>query len=151
AGPEGRSRARRLPARPLAGPAAAAALGTSPPPVQGRGKRHGSLLPRRAGLRYNNKAIRPGAPTERRGEAGPVRGLLGGKASPAAFFATFAAHVGRFCKPSLRNGRFAKPSYFQVTPVRAHHLAVVATAQVLVSLVIDGLAQESNRPVRQGE
>jgi hypothetical protein len=29
--------------------------------------------------------IVPGAQTERRGGAGPVRGLLGGKASPAAF------------------------------------------------------------------
>jgi len=34
------------------------------------------------GLRYN-KQITPGAQTERRGDAGPVRGLLGGKAVPA--------------------------------------------------------------------
>jgi hypothetical protein len=31
------------------------------------------------GLRYNDKAIAAGAQTERRGGAGPVRGLLGGK------------------------------------------------------------------------
>jgi hypothetical protein len=30
------------------------------------------------------KVTSPGAQTERRGGAGPVRGLLGGKASPAA-------------------------------------------------------------------
>jgi hypothetical protein len=32
-----------------------------------------------AGLRYNEEVIHPGAQTERRGDAGPVRGLLGGK------------------------------------------------------------------------
>jgi len=37
------------------------------------------------GLRYNEKAIYPGAQTERRGLAGPVRDLLGGETSPAAF------------------------------------------------------------------
>jgi len=31
-------------------------------------------------------AAHPGAQTERRGGAGPVRGLLGGKTSPAAMF-----------------------------------------------------------------
>jgi hypothetical protein len=31
-------------------------------------------------------ATNPGAQTERRGGAGPVRGLLGDKTSPAAFF-----------------------------------------------------------------
>jgi hypothetical protein len=32
-----------------------------------------------AGLRYNQKVIAHGAQTERRGDAGPVRSLLGGK------------------------------------------------------------------------
>ena len=32
-----------------------------------------------AGLRYNEEVIHPGAQTERRGGAGPVRGLLGAK------------------------------------------------------------------------
>jgi hypothetical protein len=36
-------------------------------------------------LRYNESAIDPGAQTERRGDAGPVRALLGGETSPAAF------------------------------------------------------------------
>src|SRR5262249_9761249 len=31
------------------------------------------------GLRYNDQAITPGAQTERRGDAGPVRSLLDGK------------------------------------------------------------------------
>ena len=44
-------------------------------------------------------ATSPGAQTERRGGAGPVRGLLGGKASPAAFF---AAHKSRV---SVHRGR----------------------------------------------
>jgi hypothetical protein len=39
----------------------------------------------RGGLRNNEKAINPGAQTERRGEAGPVTSLLGGRASPASF------------------------------------------------------------------
>jgi hypothetical protein len=38
-----------------------------------------------AGLRYNEKAIAIGAQTERRGEAGPGRDLLGSETSPAAF------------------------------------------------------------------
>ena len=38
------------------------------------------------GLRYNDKATAIGAQTERRGLAGPVRALLGGVCSPAAFF-----------------------------------------------------------------
>jgi len=47
-----------------------------------RVKEHGwSLLV----CRITNPATDPGAQTERQGDAGPVRGLLGGKASPAAF------------------------------------------------------------------
>jgi hypothetical protein len=38
------------------------------------------------GLRYNERAIAPGAQTERRGDAGPVRLLLGGEDSPPVFF-----------------------------------------------------------------
>jgi hypothetical protein len=37
------------------------------------------------GLRYNEEANDPGAQTERRGEAGPVRVLLRGWDAPAAF------------------------------------------------------------------
>ena len=36
-------------------------------------------------LRYNNHAITPSSQTERRGDAGPVRVLLGGGHAPAAF------------------------------------------------------------------
>src|SRR5262249_29249201 len=36
------------------------------------------------GLRYNEKAIAPGAQTKRPGDAGPVRALLGGENAPAA-------------------------------------------------------------------
>jgi hypothetical protein len=44
-------------------------------------------LPYGGGLRYNDNATGsvPGAQTERRGLAGPVRDLLGGETSPAAF------------------------------------------------------------------
>ena len=42
----------------------------------------------RTGLRYNNKAITPGAQTERLGYAGPVRAWLGGLSSPAAFLSS---------------------------------------------------------------
>jgi hypothetical protein len=37
------------------------------------------------GLRYLGKIIPPSAQTERWGDAGPVRTLLGGEHSPAAF------------------------------------------------------------------
>jgi hypothetical protein len=40
-------------------------------------------------LLYNNEAIGPGAQTSRPDDAGPVRRLLGGMASPAAFFFLF--------------------------------------------------------------
>jgi hypothetical protein len=36
------------------------------------------------GLQHNENAVGPGAQTERQGDAGPVRDLLGGKAAPAA-------------------------------------------------------------------
>src|SRR5262245_28388139 len=39
---------------------------------------HMVVLLSRAGLRYNENAIAPGAQTERPGDAGPVRALLGG-------------------------------------------------------------------------
>jgi hypothetical protein len=48
--------------------------------------RHGKNLSCKAGLRYDETNNASGAQTERRGDAGPVRGLLGGKASPAALF-----------------------------------------------------------------
>ena len=38
------------------------------------------------GLRYNENVIAVGAQTERRGDAGPVRGLLGGKDLTGRFF-----------------------------------------------------------------
>src|SRR5262245_28606819 len=43
------------------------------------------LLLSETGLRSHDKAIAPGAQAERRGGAGPVRGLLGGSTSPTAF------------------------------------------------------------------
>jgi hypothetical protein len=43
-----------------------------------------SILLSGVGLRYNEKTIVHGAQTERRGEVGPVRTLLGGVNSPAA-------------------------------------------------------------------
>src|SRR5262245_22559505 len=51
-----------------------------------RGANHIAGSPvRGGGLRYNDGANTPGAQTERRGEAGPVRVLLGGGHAPAAF------------------------------------------------------------------
>jgi hypothetical protein len=43
-----------------------------------------ALLSGAAGLRYHKRDIIPGAQTERRGDAGPVRVLLGGGHAPAA-------------------------------------------------------------------
>src|SRR5262249_16613712 len=45
---------------------------------------HDNRILSESGLRFNGNGTLPGAQTERRGGAGPVRGLLGGKASPAA-------------------------------------------------------------------
>jgi predicted DNA-binding antitoxin AbrB/MazE fold protein len=48
-------------------------------------------LHRGGGLRgYNDDIIKPGAQTERRGDAGPVSAWLGGEGSPAAFLFTFS-------------------------------------------------------------
>jgi hypothetical protein len=44
------------------------------------------------GLRFNEMAIAVGAQTERQGETGLVRILLGGKASPAAFLCFTMLH-----------------------------------------------------------
>src|SRR6266542_4309487 len=49
--------------------------------------------------------IAPGAQTERRGGAGPVRGLLGGKASPAALLGVRGKTVGQHpCLPDTYPG-----------------------------------------------
>ena len=48
------------------------------------GKKHRNCLLSLIGLRYNGETIEPGAQTERRGEAGPLRLLLGGGDSPAS-------------------------------------------------------------------
>src|SRR5262249_40657482 len=45
------------------------------------------------GPQYHDKAIAPGAQTERRGVAGPVRVLLGGEPSPAAIATRFSPPV----------------------------------------------------------
>jgi hypothetical protein len=44
-----------------------------------------NLLLAKASLRYHGRRYTPGAQTERRGEAGPVRDLRGGMAAPATF------------------------------------------------------------------
>jgi hypothetical protein len=44
------------------------------------------LLLEASGLRYNGDGDYPGAQTERRGGAGPVRSLLGGKDLTGRFF-----------------------------------------------------------------
>ncbi len=48
-----------------------------------------SFLSKANDLRYNQKAHRPGAQTERQGDARPVRSLLGGKGLTGRVF--FAA------------------------------------------------------------
>src|SRR6516164_4921503 len=52
-----------------------------------RGEPHDLRLLRESGLEYDGNGFVPGAQTESRraGSTGPVRGLLGGKTSPAAF------------------------------------------------------------------
>src|SRR5262249_15525022 len=56
----------------------------------------GNLLPERVGLRYHGWDSVPGAQTERPDAVGPVRGLLGGTTSPAAFlWGTLASCPGQ--------------------------------------------------------
>jgi hypothetical protein len=69
------------------------------------------------GLRYNGWDIAAGAQTERRGGAGPVGGLLGGKDLTGRFLGDSLLHVGRFFKPSFPQRRFEKPSYQSISPI----------------------------------
>jgi hypothetical protein len=55
-------------------------------PGMDRGKPHGCFSFQEAVCRRMVTAAFPGAQTERRGAAGPVRGLLGGSTPPAALF-----------------------------------------------------------------
>src|SRR5438270_12918710 len=52
---------------------------------------------RQAGLRYHGKAIAPGAQTEHRGGAGPVRDLLGGGHAPAAWILCYWSVGSQLC------------------------------------------------------
>src|SRR5215831_19426997 len=51
-----------------------------------------TILLLQAGLRYNEGTSNPGAQTERRGEAGPVRVLLRGWDAPAAYLLLVKSH-----------------------------------------------------------
>ena len=55
-------------------------------------------------------ATSPGAQTERRGGAGPVRGLLGGKTSPAALFFLLFLWDGFANRPALPDGSQNRPT-----------------------------------------
>ena len=52
----------------------------------------------------------PGAQTERRGDAGPVRGLLGGKTSPAALVFLLFMRDGFANRPALPDGSQNRPT-----------------------------------------
>src|SRR5262249_55970225 len=71
------------------------------------------LLSERRGLRYNDKVITAGAQTERRGDAGPVRVLLGGGRAPAALFAVLSP---RRRPPSMVNGHIRPDSRSWLLP-----------------------------------
>jgi hypothetical protein len=60
---------------------------------------HGAISCMGGGLRYNGARAAPGAQTERPGAARPVRALLGGETSPAAFCSS-----GPFAFPFVRSG-----------------------------------------------
>jgi hypothetical protein len=60
------------------------------------------LVLTRGGLRYHGRVITHGAQTERRGGAGPVRGLLGGKDRTGRFSSSSSVRVPIFEAP---NGR----------------------------------------------
>jgi len=63
----------------------------------------GNVLSIKSGLRDHRKIIIPGAQTERRGDAGPVRNLLGGKAAPADsfFFRIVSSRQRNYAFPEL--------------------------------------------------
>src|SRR5262249_31471397 len=73
-----------------------------------------------AGLRYHDGAIAPGAQTERRGEAGPVRTLLGVRGSPAPLLSARAMISFSPLEGSVVQGQVAQV----FAPARFHlHLA----------------------------
>src|SRR5262249_61060264 len=103
---------------------------------------HMMLLLSRAGLRYNKAASGPGAETERRGLAGPVRDLLGGETSPAAF-----------CSSARKLLLLLSFELFEQLPeivARSQRLEVCVLFQLGCILVTsrDGLSQQRPRPVR---
>jgi len=57
------------------------------------------------GLRLQWQHHVPGAQTERRGLAGPVKDLLGGETSPAAFFVEGRAELSALLSQLRRAGR----------------------------------------------
>ena len=79
------------------------------------------------------RASSPGAQTERRGDAGPVRDLLGGKAAPADF---------------IHGGDKSRRSY---TLRQVGHLAAVAGTQRLKQRQRRAVAQKLHRAVRKRE
>src|SRR5262245_58525949 len=83
-----------LPSRTVTSPIVSMAAGTrrssrhSTESRQALGREWNNMayLLSKGGLLYDGSDIATGAQTERRGGAGPVRGLLGGKDPPAALF-----------------------------------------------------------------
>src|SRR6516165_10347861 len=61
---------------------------------------HDNRILSEGGLRYNGNGDLAGAQTERRGGAGPVRSLLGGKTSPAALVLFASPNKFSCCKPA---------------------------------------------------
>src|SRR5437762_12149493 len=82
-------------------------------PPKESGERGGVSPPilRQAGLRYHGEAIAPGAQTEHRGGAGPVRDLLGGGHAPAVLIFCHSSIVrqlrvfGGYASGRARTGR----------------------------------------------
>src|SRR5262245_27564821 len=103
--------------------------------------------------RRSGRANRGGPQTERRGGAGPVRRLLGGKDLTGRFASTFAVHLRRFCEPS-----YCSDPSTTVTPTGPrseiagrYDVAPVPRAQGLQRQERRTLAQEAHGAVGEGE
>ena len=88
------------------------------------GKRHSRAVP----SSLAERAIYPGAQTERRGEAGPVSLLLGGGRSPAALLLELGSPKVKPTTPARRpsegRGRVGEPSAWRRTLTGRYVLSV---------------------------
>src|SRR5262249_52455192 len=92
----------------------------------------------------------------RRPSAGAVPGRWGAclaVRTPPTEFSQFARHPGRFCKPSVRSGQFAKPSCIYVFSLGVGALALTHT-EIAEHVVVAGsgvVAKDDRQHIDTGD